>query len=200
MSRRLFRYSLPLVRPPVAAGGRPAPGSAAPASLVTCTADRQVYLSSSADHRAGIRTGGNGGHGNIPDLSITSVGRTVEGRNPALARRRGCTNLTSPAGCWRRWEQELGCEVGPEDLFAYCYALLASPAYVGRFSEELTIPGPRVPLTKDPALFRQGAALGTVLIRLHTYGERFAKAGHPAALQGSARCTRPVGETVADYP
>ena len=95
---------------------------------------------------------------------------------------------------------ELGCEVGPEDLFAYCYALLASPAYAGRFSEELTIPGPRVPLTKDPALFRQGAALGTVLIRLHTYGERFAKAGHPAALQGSARCTRPVGETVADYP
>ena len=98
-------------------------------------------------------------------------------------------------------KQELGCEVRPEDLFAYCYALLASPDYVERFSEELTIPGPRVPLTKDPALFRQGAALGADLIRLHTYGERFTDAGDGTkSLQGSARCTRSVGETEDDYP
>ena len=70
-----------------------------------------------------------------------------------------------------------------------------------QFSEELTIQGPRVPLTKDPALFRQGAALGAVLIRLHTYGERFTDAGDGAAsLQGCARCTRSVGETEDDYP
>ena len=63
-------------------------------------------------------------------------------------------------------------------------------------SEELTIPGPRMPLTKDASLFRQGAALGAELIWLHTYGERSAgrKAWRNAALQGSARCTRPVGE------
>ncbi len=97
--------------------------------------------------------------------------------------------------------KQLGCEVGPEDLFAYCYALLASPNYVERFSEELTIPGPRVPLTRDPTLFRQGAALGADLIHLHTYGERFAETGHVAkSLQGSARCTRPVGEGRDDYP
>ena len=97
--------------------------------------------------------------------------------------------------------EELGCEVRPEDLFAYCYALLASPDYVERFSEDLTIPGPRVPLTKDVALFRQGAALGAYLIRLHTYGERFADATDGAAsLQGCARCTRSVGETEDDYP
>ncbi len=69
-----------------------------------------------------------------------------------------------------------------------------------RFGEELTIPGPRVPLTKDPTLFRQGAALGADLIRLHTYGERFSEPGRHVALQGSARCTRAVGETTADYP
>ena len=97
-------------------------------------------------------------------------------------------------------ESELGFEVKPQDLFAYCYALMASPHYVERFSEELTIPGPRVPLTKDPALFRQGAALGAELIWLHTYGERFSEPGSHAVLQGSARCTRPVGETTADYP
>src|SRR5690349_9535772 len=38
-----------------------------------------------------------------------------------------------------------------EDLFAYCYALLATPAYVERHWDELTIPGPRVPVTKDGA-------------------------------------------------
>ncbi len=104
------------------------------------------------------------------------------------------------AGLLAQLREKLGCEVRPEVLFAYCYALLASPDYVERFSEELTIPGPRVPLTKDPTLFRQGAALGADLIRLHTYGERFAEPGRRATLQGSARCTRPVGESVADYP
>ena len=95
---------------------------------------------------------------------------------------------------------ELGCEIEHEDLFAYCYALLASPEYVERFSEELTVPGPRVPLTKDRALFRQGAALGSELIRLHTYGERFAETGKREALRGAARCTRPVGEERDAYP
>ena len=96
--------------------------------------------------------------------------------------------------------EELGFEVRPEDLFAYCYALLASPDYVERFSEELIVPGPRIPLTKDPALFRQGAGQGADLIRLHTYGERFAEAGNRAALQGFARCTQSVGETAETYP
>ncbi len=95
---------------------------------------------------------------------------------------------------------ELGYEVGPADLFAYCYALLASPAYVDRFSQELTVPGPRVPLTKDPELFRQAAALGSELIRLHTYGERFNGADHGRVPQGAARCVRPIGETPDAYP
>ena len=84
---------------------------------------------------------------------------------------------------------ELGCEVAPEDLFAYAYALLASPAYVDRFSEELTVPGPRLPLTRDPALFQRAAALGAELIRLHTYGERSPVSGlesvRPEPVEGS---------------
>ena len=105
------------------------------------------------------------------------------------------------AGLQTRLEEEYGCDVRPEDLLAYCYALMSSPDYVDRFSEELTIPGPRIPLTKDRALFRQGAALGEELIWLHTYGERFAgNRGGAKSLQGAARCTRSVGETVADYP
>jgi hypothetical protein len=96
----------------------------------------------------------------------------------------------------------LGGEVNAEDLFCYCYAILASPAYVEKFSEELTIPGPRVPLTQDPQLFRHAVELGRTLIWLHTFGERFV----PARLrrgfvpQGHARCTRGVPTTPEGYP
>src|SRR5438034_2656167 len=44
--------------------------------------------------------------------------------------------------------------VNGEDLFAYAYAVLATPTYVEHFSEELTVPGPRLPITSDPELFR----------------------------------------------
>ena len=97
---------------------------------------------------------------------------------------------------------KLGCEVAPEDLFAYAYALLASPTYVDRFSEELTVPGPRLPLTKDPELFQSAVALGTQLIWRHTNGERFTSTDHThgPVPQGSARCEKPIGETPDAYP
>ena len=90
----------------------------------------------------------------------------------------------------------------PEDLFAYCFALLAAPTYAERFVNELEIPGPRVPLTRDRDLFERAAELGRRLIWLHTYGERFVPAGHRAGEvpTGSARCTRPVPEQQDDYP
>ena len=43
--------------------------------------------------------------------------------------------------------------VSPEDFFAYAYGLLASPSYVETFSEELVLPGPRLPVTKNGPLF-----------------------------------------------
>jgi predicted helicase len=63
-------------------------------------------------------------------------------------------------------------EVTAEDLFAYAYGILSSPSYVEKFSEELTIPGPRLPITKDANLFNDVANLGSELIYLHTYGEK----------------------------
>ena len=93
-------------------------------------------------------------------------------------------------------------EVAPSDLFAYAYALLASPAYVDRFSEELTVPGPRLPLTKDPELFQRAVDLGSELIWRHTYCQRFTGPGrgYGTVPQGTARCEKSVGETLADYP
>jgi hypothetical protein len=98
--------------------------------------------------------------------------------------------------------RELGQPFQPEDLFAYVYAVLASPGYVERFSEELTIPGPRVPLTRDRALFTEANQIGRRLIWLHTYGTRFVPDGERPGVvpQGSARAIVAVPDTAADYP
>lgn len=76
------------------------------------------------------------------------------------------------AGVLEMLSEAYGVAVSAEDFFAYAYGILASPSYVETFSEELVLPGPRLPVTKDAALFRELAALGRALIGLHTYGER----------------------------
>jgi len=80
--------------------------------------------------------------------------------------------------------------------------VLASPGYVERFSEELTIPGPRIPLTRDRALFTETSQIGRRLIWLHTYGTRFVPDGERPDVvpQGSARAIVAVPDTAADYP
>ena len=55
----------------------------------------------------------------------------------------------------------------PEDLFHYIYAIFHAPAYRSRYAEFLKMDFPRVPITSDPALFRQLAALGRELVALH---------------------------------
>lgn len=93
-------------------------------------------------------------------------------------------------------------EIRPEDLFAYAYALLANPTYTKRFSEELVVPGPRLPLTKDPSLFRKAVERGKNLIWLHTYGERFVPDGHQTGqvLLGTARCQQGISTSLDQYP
>ena len=97
--------------------------------------------------------------------------------------------------------EEYGGLVSAEEIFAYAYAVLASPAYTESFSEELAIPGPRLPITRKADLFRRGVELGRALIHLHTYGERFTpendKLGVP---QGRARYEKPIPETPDGYP
>ncbi len=91
--------------------------------------------------------------------------------------------------------------VHPEDLFAYVYAILAGD-YTDRFAAELEIPGPRVPITKEGALFEQAVNLGGRLIWLHTYGERFTPDGEKPGVvpAGTAKCTTAVPADPADYP
>ncbi|MGH7950636.1 MAG: type ISP restriction/modification enzyme, partial [Limisphaerales bacterium] len=86
--------------------------------------------------------------------------------------------------------------------FAYCYALLAAPAYVETFSEELTVPGPRVPVTRNRKLFQQAVALGKNLIWLHTYGEHFVppRARSGEIPKGRASYKKPVSVKTEEYP
>jgi hypothetical protein len=93
-----------------------------------------------------------------------------------------------------------GTKPEPKDVFAYTYAVLANPGYVRRFEEELQVPGPRLPVTKDKALFDRGAAFGRALLRRHTYGERFREKSDGFELTGSACVVTPIPATPAGYP
>ena len=88
----------------------------------------------------------------------------------------------------RRLQEVYGCEITAAELMAYCYALLAGRGYTRRFDEELRTPGPRVPLTRDAALFRRGVSLGQTLLSVHTYRQIAA---------GRCRVIRAVGQ---QYP
>ncbi|MFQ6009413.1 MAG: type ISP restriction/modification enzyme, partial [Candidatus Zixiibacteriota bacterium] len=109
-------------------------------------------------------------------------------------------NITS--GVLETLAQTYGHHISPEDFFAYCYAVLATPRYVQRFWDELTIPGPRVPITRDAALFAQSVELGRRLLWLHTYGERFVPQGNkPGKVPpGKARCKVGTPATPEAYP
>ena len=87
-----------------------------------------------------------------------------------------------------------------EDIFCYCYAALASPGYFKRFEDELQVPGPRLPVTRDKDLFDRGAQLGRELVRWHTYGERLVGKGHDFELNGTAKVRRPIPGTPDGYP
>ncbi|MGI9106563.1 MAG: type ISP restriction/modification enzyme, partial [Pyrinomonadaceae bacterium] len=61
---------------------------------------------------------------------------------------------------------------GPEDVFAYMYAVFHSPTYRSRYSEFLKIDFPRLPLTSQAPLFRRLCAHGARLVALHLLEER----------------------------
>jgi len=99
-------------------------------------------------------------------------------------------------GLLERISEVYGATVGAERLFAYGYGILAQPAYVERFWDELEQPPPRLPITKDATLFARVADLGERLLHLHTYGERFTGPDRPPGVpHGEARNTKEVPPT-----
>ena len=57
---------------------------------------------------------------------------------------------------------------------AYLAAVMAHPAFTLRFKADLVRPGLHVPLIADAKLFAEAVELGSEVIWLHCYGERFA--------------------------
>ncbi|WP_206065884.1 type ISP restriction/modification enzyme [Novosphingobium sp. ERW19] len=94
-----------------------------------------------------------------------------------------------------------GAPVDSVDIFAYVAALLAHPAYTASFAEDLVRPGLRVPMTAHAALFAEAAKLGREVIRLHTFGERFATEDPPRPPRvGEGGPTQPKDGAIPSTP
>lgn len=113
----------------------------------------------------------------IPDLH--QYKGSFGGRVFALWKNAAATESNISPAIVALLSKAFGAPVDPVDVFAYVAALLAHPAYTARFAEDLVRPGLRVPLTADAALFAEAAGLGREVIRLHTFGERFATEDPP---------------------
>lgn len=77
-----------------------------------------------------------------------------------MAGKLGLTFVTDGVG-------DLQATFGPEDIFAYAYAVFHSPTYRERYAEFLKIDFPRLPLTSDSDVFRVLVEKGAALVDLH---------------------------------
>lgn len=101
--------------------------------------------------------------------------------------------------------QEYGVEVTPTDLVAYIAAVAAHPAFTGRFQEDLSTPGLRIPITADRNSFTEAVELGLTVIWLHTFGERMigpanGRPAEPPRLPLSCRPTIPKEGAIPHTP
>ena len=168
-------------------------------NLLKAYSDRQVYLTSLLTNVLGEGTAAVA-TSLIPDMhyfcnrgarDVIPLWRDSEATEP---------NVT--AGVLEVLARAYGQAVTGEDLFAYAYAVLASPDYARRFWDELTIPGPRLPLSRDATLFTRTAALGRHLLWLHTYGERFVPSGQKPGRTppGTTKCLKGTPADPKKYP
>jgi hypothetical protein len=96
------------------------------------------------------------------------------GRVYSLWLDRGATRTNIKPALLAHLAEAYGQQVKAEDVMAYVAAVMAHPAFTARFKADLVRPGLRVPLTADATLFNEAVALGSEVIWLHCYGERFA--------------------------
>ena len=92
--------------------------------------------------------------------------------------------------------------VKAEDVMAYLAAVMAHAAFTARFKADLVRPGLRVPLTADAKLFAEAVALGSEVVWLHCYGERFVDpaAGRPKQAPRLSKEKAPYIPKVGEIP
>lgn len=108
--------------------------------------------------------------GLIPDLHHYH-GRG--GRVFPLWRDRGATQPNIKPALLGHFAIVFGREVKAEDVIAYLAAVMAHRAFTARFAHDLVRPGLHVPVTAEASLFTEAVKLGSEVIWLHCYGERF---------------------------
>ncbi len=162
--------------------------------LAATLSDRQVFLCGLLSQPLG--------HGPalvatalLPDLHV-SCARGAMDVIP-LWRDAAATAPNVTAGLLNLLSVAYGAPVTAEDLAAYALALLGSLAYAQRHWNEPAIPGPRLPLTRDGALFRDVAALKLRVGHTQSFGARW---GVPGVAQGEARCIAAVPDQPDGYP
>ena len=158
--------------------------------------DQQVYMTSLLTSVLGVGPAAMA-TSTIPDLHHF-CGRGAKDVIP-LWRDAAATQPNVTAGLLSRVADVHGAPVSPERLFAYAYGVLAQPAYIERFWDELELPPPRLPITKDAGLFGRVADHGARLLYLHTYGEQYGGPHDDGSVpQGVALCTKAV--SLDEYP
>ena len=161
--------------------------------------DRQIYLTSLLNHPLGAGPAVTA-CSHVPDLDHFRGSYGAKAVVP-LYRTADASEANILSGLLELLSKTLGRMVTPEHFLAYVYGLLAHPAFTARFSDEMESREVRVPLTKDPTLFEQIRKMGVRLLRLHTYGERFASGRQRGRVpRGAARCTKAVPGETDGYP
>jgi len=117
--------------------------------------------------------------GLIPDLHHYKG--SFGGRARPLWRDGGATHPNIKPALLKKLASIYGKPIKAEDVMAYVAAVMAHPAFTARFKSDLVRPGLHIPLTANADLFAEAVALGSEIIWLHCYGERFADpaAGRP---------------------
>lgn len=118
-----------------------------------------------------------------------------------LYRSREATEANVLPGLLALLSTTYGQNASTEDFAAYAYGVMAQPAFVDHFFDELATCELRLPITKSNRLFDRVRSIGARLLWLHTYGERFQPQDAEAVgLEGSARCVKAVRGGKSGYP
>ncbi len=117
-----------------------------------------------------------------------------------LWRDAAATKANIAPGVLEKLSEEYKTKVNAEDFFAYAAALLATPAYVAMFREELATPGPHLPITRVGKLFAAAVALGRRVVRIHTFGERWRDKKEKPVLVGKTKCVQGTPADQEKYP
>lgn len=131
--------------------------------------------------------------GLIPDLHLYKG--SFGGRTHPLWRDRDATQPNINPALMGHLANVYALPVKTEDVMAYLAAVMAHPAFTARFKADLVRPGLHVPLTADAKLFAEAVALGSEVIWLHCYGDRFTdiKAGRP---KGPPRLPKEIAPSI----